>query len=126
MVCGTLGIDLTYTISIVFLSSAQPLRLQGLTGAVCSLLVNLAISFGLSFAEIVENRAFLPGDGLGRQDVLARMKRSSRAAFWFATASAAVGVVIIVLFVRISRKTVDSAEKERPREMEEAGGRNMA
>ena len=113
MVCGTLGIDITYTISCVFLTSAQPVRFQGLAGAICSLLVNLAIAFSLSFAEIVESKAFQPGHGLSAHDVQARMKRSSQAAFWFATASAAVGVIVVVLFVRVSRKTVNSATEER-------------
>lgn len=50
MLCATIGIELTFTVSIVFISSVQPLRYQGLSGALCSILVNLAISLSLSIS----------------------------------------------------------------------------
>lgn len=116
MICGTLGIDLTFTISVVFLSSVQPLRYQGLAGAVSSILVNVGIAFSLGFAQIIENKVSEDaGSGLSGNEVV---EKSSKAAFLFAAASAAVGFVIAVLFVRISKDTVDEEKQEEKRDVE--------
>lgn len=118
MVCGTLGIDLTFTISTVFLSSVQPLKYQGLAGAVSSLLVNLAIAFSLAFAGIVE------GGGEGEDVIGEEADKKRRMAFWFAGASAMVGVIIVAAFVRISRAVVDEAAPEEQKEKH--GGEQQA
>lgn len=108
MICGTLGIDLTFTISVVFLSSVSPLKYQGLAGAVSSILVNMGIAFSLSFAQIIEDRV---ADDTNRPGI-AGLETASRAAFFFAAGSAAVGVIIVALFVRISRDAVDGEHLE--------------
>ncbi|KAF2493275.1 MFS general substrate transporter [Lophium mytilinum] len=94
MVCAALGLDLTFTISTVFLTSSQPLEFQGVAGAVCSSLVNLAIAFSLSFAHVLFSQ--LRERGVSEEG-------SYRAVFWLATASAGVGFVVCVGWVRIPR-----------------------
>lgn len=101
MLCATIGIDLTFTISIVFFSSVQPLRYQGLSGAVCSSLVNLAMSFSLSISEIVMKEA-----SGSVADPVVSVNWGYKAAFFYAAASASVGMIICVLMVRISRCVV--------------------
>ncbi|KAF2812607.1 MFS general substrate transporter [Mytilinidion resinicola] len=91
MVCAALGLDLTFTISTVFLTSSQPLEFQGVAGAVCSSLVNLAIAFSLGLAHVVFSQ--VGGGQLG----------AYRAVFWLATASAGVGFAVCVVAVRIPR-----------------------
>lgn len=120
MVCATLGIDLTFTVSVVFLSASQPLRYQGLAGAVSSILVNLAMSFSLSISEIVaesaESKILVPAG-----DLTAQRRQENwgfKAAFIYAAASAGLGLVICVLFVRISRSVV----REKGADEEERGG----
>ena len=112
MLCATAGIDLTFTISIVFFSSVQPLRYQGLSGAVCSILVNLAMSFALSISEIVMEKAESIQDMADNPAVW-----GFRATFIYAAASAAAGLIICVMFVRISRSVVRERppDEERPR-----------
>jgi MFS family permease len=101
MLCATIGIDLTFTVSIVFLSSVQPLRYQGLSGAVCSILVNLAMSFALSISEIVmEKAASRPAP----EEVLVTW--AYQATFIYAAASAGLGLLVCITFVRISRSVV--------------------
>jgi MFS family permease len=101
MLCATIGIDLTFTVSIVFFSSVQPLRYQGLSGAVCSILVNLAMSFALSISEIVmEKAASRPAS----EEVLVTW--GYQATFIYAAASAGLGLLICITFVRISRSVV--------------------
>ena len=122
MLCATVGIDLTYTVSIVFFSSVQPLRYQGLSGAVASSLVNIAMSLALPISEIAMDTAKRSVDptGNGNQELQQRATHwGFRAAFIYGAASATVGLVICVAFVRISRRTMqcrESTDEERPRE----------
>ena len=108
MICATLGIDMTFTVSIVFISSVQPMRFQGLSGAVCSILVNLAISIALSVSEIVSHIATGLTDKSDGVEMGSRLKSvlGYRAAFVYGAVSAGFGLVVCVLFVRISRYTV--------------------
>ena len=107
MLCATIGIDLTFTVSIVFFSSVQPLRYQGLSGAVCSILVNLAMSFALSISEIVlEKESTRPA----LDEIV--LTAEFRATFIYAAASAGLGLVICVIFVRISRSVVQEQQTD--------------
>jgi MFS family permease len=117
MIAISLGLDLTYTVSLVYLSTIQPRELQGVCGAVCSILVNLAISFSLSISEMVKVRAenefggSVPGMDAGQS--LGMSNWVYRSAFLYATASAGLGFVICVLFVHIPRaqqKVVDEEQ----------------
>jgi MFS family permease len=124
MLCATAGIDLTFTISVVFLSAVQPLKHQGLAGAVSSILVNLAMSFSLSISEIVSIKAqstITMPDAASHQwtsAALRRAHRGSQAALIYAAASAGLGLVVSILFVRISRSRVNTkpADEEQPKE----------
>lgn len=111
MLCGTLGIDLTFLISITFLSAVQPVRYQGLAGAVSSVLVNLGIAFSQAFSAIVSQKAFVQVSGGNHNSVSERLARSTKAQFWFAVGSAGVGFIVCVLFVRISRTVVDEGTR---------------
>nr|POE72194.1 putative mfs-type transporter [Quercus suber] len=104
MLCATLGIDMTYTITCVFFSAVQPLKFQGLSGAVCSILVNLAMSFSLPISEMVKGAA---ERGRSTETMADSTNWGYRAAFLYAVATAGVGLIIAVLFVRIPRQVVD-------------------
>ncbi len=107
MLCATIGIDLTFTVSIVFFSSVQPLRYQGLSGAVCSSLVNLAMSFALSISEIVMKEA------IGNKAIPdVAVNWGYQATFFYAAGSAGVGLILSVLFVRISRSVVQQQPRD--------------
>ncbi|KAK5165105.1 uncharacterized protein LTR77_009202 [Saxophila tyrrhenica] len=112
MLCATVGIDLTFTVSIVFFSSVQPIRYQGLSGAVCSSLVNLAMSFALSISEIVMKQTSstrtLPKDATNW---------GYKATFLYAAASAGVGLVLCVAFVKISRAVVQQQPLDEERQL---------
>lgn len=127
MLCATIGIDLTFTVSVVFLSAVQPLKYQGLAGAVSSILVNLAMSFSLSISEITDLEAeksiSLPDAGSpGWTEAKAEQSNwGFQAAFIYAAASAGLGLVITVLFVRISRSVVSEKKAvDEVRSVEEA------
>ncbi|KAK4494148.1 hypothetical protein PRZ48_014446 [Zasmidium cellare] len=120
MLCATIGIDLTYTVSVVFLTAVSPQRYQGLAGAVGSILINLAMSFSLSISEIVAKKAesdvVVPAPGLpGHEEAAFRhVSWPFQAAFIYAAASAGAGLIISVFFVRISRSVLGGKDAEAP------------
>ncbi|KAI5362823.1 Putative major facilitator superfamily, MFS transporter superfamily [Septoria linicola] len=127
MLCATIGIDLTFTISVVYLSSVSPLRYQGLAGAVSSILVNLAMSFSLSISEIVavkaESAIIIPDTASPADQILLadlQANRGYKYAFIYAAASAGAGLLIAVLFVRISRAVV---QERKTIDLEDGGTR---
>jgi hypothetical protein len=113
MLGATLGVDVTYGVSNIFITTSLPKRRQGLAGAVINSVLFLGMSFFLGVADMVE-RSLKTRMGLNG---------TYRAAFWFATGCSAVSLVIIAAFVRLgkakSNLTVD--ERENSRETNDAG-----
>ncbi|TKA83148.1 hypothetical protein B0A55_00704 [Friedmanniomyces simplex] len=125
MLCATLGIDLTYTLTLVHFSATQPKKYQGLCGAMCSILVNLAISFSLPLSEIIQTKAIRSRScDMSTYSAEARICADKvvnwgfRSMFVYAAASAGLGFVVCVLFVRFPRAAAreKAADEERPRE----------
>ncbi|KAK1634108.1 major facilitator superfamily transporter [Colletotrichum phormii] len=101
MICGTIGIDITYTVSNVFITTNLPSHRQGLAGALINSLLFLGISFFLGIGDVVVGET----NGLG-------LKKSYQAAFWLATGVAAVALVLYAL-VRIGSAKSDLTMEER-------------
>ncbi|KAF1816584.1 putative MFS multidrug transporter [Eremomyces bilateralis CBS 781.70] len=93
-ICSTLGIDLTFTVSAIFLASVQPDKFQGLAGAVSSVTVNLGIAVAVSLSDIARR--------IGTEKFYTSVA-SYQVVFWFATLLAGIGFAITLLFVRIKR-----------------------
>ncbi|KAI5194274.1 MFS general substrate transporter [Aureobasidium subglaciale] len=106
MACSTLGIDMTYTIANVVLSSVSPLQWQGLAGAVNSTTVNFGIAFSLAITQVIQTRS--EGNDPSLEDQI----RGHRNCFLFAAASAAIGLAIAVVAIRIPREVVRSEQKD--------------
>jgi hypothetical protein len=98
------GIDITFNVANIFITTALPQRQQGLAGAVIMLLLHLGIAVCLGFADIVNTYTVTR---LG-------MRQSYHAVFWFEVACAATALTILVFFVKIkkaeSAMTVDERE----------------
>ncbi|OCL11241.1 MFS general substrate transporter [Glonium stellatum] len=107
MICITLGVDLTFIVSTVFLTSTQPPEYQGIAGAVCSVFVNVAAAFSLGIAHIIYSETQKRGISISA---------SYKCVFWFATASSCVGFLICLLLVRIPKVSGDLIPVERPSE----------
>ena len=110
ILCATAGINLTFTISLVFLSALQPPHLQGLCGAICSMFLGLAFAFGLPLAQIimqaVSGTNWIINGALGAdasEPEVGSMVEGFRAAFIYAAVSAGVGLAICVFFVRMPK-----------------------
>ncbi|KAK1751529.1 aminotriazole resistance protein [Echria macrotheca] len=104
MIGATVGVDITYLVSNIFITTNVPRHRQGLAGALINSLLFLGISFFLGLADLAvseDQKAHPDGEG-------------HKVAFWFATASAAVALAIfatIDLGKAESDLTVEEREK---------------
>jgi len=104
MIGATVGVDITYLVSNIFITTNVPRHRQGLAGALINSLLFLGISFFLGLADLAvsEDQKNHP-DGEGH-----------KVAFWFATAAAVVALAIfatIDLGKAESDLTVEEREK---------------
>ncbi|RLL93219.1 hypothetical protein CFD26_101393 [Aspergillus turcosus] len=102
MVCGTIGIDISFNVTNIFITSNMPLEKQGLAGALINCTLHLGIALHLGFADIVQVNTADQG-----------LRKSYQAVFWFQVALSGLGLVVNALFVRISRAKSDLTVDER-------------
>ncbi|KAL7619772.1 hypothetical protein AAE478_010314 [Parahypoxylon ruwenzoriense] len=57
MVCGTIGIDITYNVTNVFITTAMPRRLQATAAGLITSLGYLGMAFWLGVAELAVSTA---------------------------------------------------------------------
>ena len=109
MIGATVGIDVTFNVTNVFITTSLPSNRQGLAGALISGIMQLSIAFFLGFADVVYTKT----PNLGQ-------KKSYQAVFWYEVACAGVALMIMALFVRIDKAHSDltADEKELARMVE--------
>lgn len=113
MICATVGIDITFTVANIFITTSLPRKQQGLAGAVIMLLLHLGIAVMLGFADVVNTYTVASLD----------MRRSYHAVFWFEVACASAALVILVLFVKIKKAESELTVDERAKlESSDGGG----
>lgn len=101
MLGATLGVDVTYGVTNIFITTSLPKRRQGLAGALVNSVLFLGMSFFLGMADLVES------------SLKSKEKGPYRAVFYFATACAVASLVIIALFVRMGRAKSELTVDER-------------
>ena len=102
MVFATGGVDITYTVTNIFITNSLPHEQQGLAGALINSLYYLGSAFLLGFAEITRTQTTQLG-----------LKRSYQSVFWFESACALIALVITVGFVRIAKAKSSLTVEER-------------
>ncbi|PLN86122.1 putative MFS multidrug transporter [Aspergillus taichungensis] len=110
MICGTIGIDISFNVTNIFITTNLPRERQGLAGALINCTLHFGIALMLAFADIVQ----VETETLG-------IRGSYRAAFWFQVALSGLALVIVGAFVRIDRAKSELTVDER-RELEAAAG----
>ena len=114
MICATLGVDVAFNVSNVFITTQTPKKRQGLAGA----LINSALFLGISFFLGVADIAAAQTGHLGA-------KQSYKVAFWFGTGCAGIALVLLVLFVRIDRAKSDLTYDEKVELETDVTGRSL-
>ncbi len=112
MCCATIGIDLTFNVANIFMTSSLPKNQQGVAGALIMLLLHFGIAVCLGFADIV-NVNTMPS--LGERKAL-------QASLWLEVACAAAALCILIVFVRV-RKAESALTVEEMMEMDDEAGR---
>lgn len=102
MVGATIGIDVTYNVTNVFITTSLPQRQQGLAGALINSLVFLGIAFILSFADVTQTETAYLG-----------LRRSYQSVFWYQLAVSATALAIMLVFVRIRKAESDLTVDEK-------------
>ena len=104
MLCATLGIDVFYNVTNIFITTSLPKARQGLAGALINSLLFLGISFFLGLADLAVSQTADRGQ-----------RQSYKVAFWFAVGLAAFGVIVMFVGVKIGKAesglTVDEKEE---------------
>ncbi|UPL03930.1 hypothetical protein LCI18_014864 [Fusarium solani-melongenae] len=101
MICATVGIDITYTVSNIFITNNLPGYRQGLAGALINSLLFLGISFFLGIADITVGETGHLG-----------LRKSYQAAFWLGVGLTGCALVLYV-FVKIGSAKSDLTVEER-------------
>ncbi|KAK0704521.1 major facilitator superfamily domain-containing protein, partial [Lasiosphaeris hirsuta] len=104
MVGSTVGVDITFLVSNIFITTNVPRRRQGLAGGLvyCVLFVGISFFLGLADMAVAEETRRRP-DGWGH-----------KVAFWFATASAALSLLIFAT-IKIGKAESEMTVEERER-----------
>jgi MFS family permease len=100
---STIAIDLMFSAVSIFFSTSVPSHQQGLAGAVSNAILQLAITLGLGFADVVVSET-MPAQG---------RQQAYRNAFWLEAALGAVSLIVFMAFVWIAPAKADYTADEK-------------
>lgn len=112
MICGTIGVDITFNITNVFITTAMPARLQSTAGGVINSLLYLGMAFWLGVGELaVSSTVMTQGEDNISQE------QQYRIGFWTGVGLAAVALLLTAT-IKMGRATAgltadEKAELER-------------
>jgi MFS family permease len=115
MICATLGIDITYNVSNIFITTSMPKARQGLAGAFINSILFVGISFFLGFADLAVTQTA----GRGK-------KESYKVAFQMSIALSGAGLLIMFAGVNIGKAKSELTVDEKEDLERELGRRNTA
>lgn len=106
MICATIGVDITFNVANIFITTSLPKREQGLAGAVVMWLMHAGIAICLGFADVLDTAAL--SRGLSETEAW-------KGVFWLEVAFAGVAFGLLLVGVRVKRAeselTVDEREE---------------
>lgn len=102
MICATVGIDVSFNISNIFITTNVASEHQGIAGALINSTLHLGITLMLGFSDIIQTNYITHG-----------LARSYKAVFWFQFGLSTLALVIMLFFVKIDRAKSDFTVDER-------------
>ena len=102
MIGATIGIDVTFNVANIFITTSLSQSRQGLAGALINSLLYLGIAFLLAFADVTQTETVHLG-----------LQRSYQSVFWLQLVICVLALVIMVGFVRIRKAESDLTADER-------------
>ncbi|KAF7865307.1 hypothetical protein EAF04_006284 [Stromatinia cepivora] len=104
MTCATLGIDITFNVTTIFITTSLPSSQQGLAGALINSIMQFSIAVCLGISEVIAN-AVLKKSG--------SLRHSYKAVFWFEVTCASIALCILILFCKIDSAKAGPTDEER-------------
>ena len=102
MIGATLGIDITFNVANIFITTSLPQSQQGLAGGLINSLLYLGIAFVLGFADITQTQTASSG-----------LKESYQYVFWYQFGVQCFALLIMLIFVRIRKAESDLTADEK-------------
>jgi len=102
MIAATIGIDITFNVANIFITTSLSQSRQGLAGALINSLLYLGIALLLAFADVTQTQTGHLG-----------LKGSYQAVFWYELGCAVLALVIMLGFVRIKKAKSEMTVDER-------------
>jgi hypothetical protein len=103
MLCATIGIDITFNVCNIYITTSTPYDQQGFAGAIIAFLLHFGGTTCLAMADIVKRNT---QSSLGE-------RKSCQAVFWLEVGCAAMATIILVGFIRIGEAKSDLTVEER-------------
>ena len=103
MLCATIGIDITFNVCNIFITTSTPYNQQGFAGAVVAFLLHFGGTICLAMAGLVKRKT---QSSLGE-------RKSCQAVFWLEVGCATMATIILVAFVRIGEAKSDFTVEEK-------------
>ncbi|KAL4786478.1 major facilitator superfamily domain-containing protein [Aspergillus varians] len=113
MICATIGIDISFNLANIFITTNMPKARQGLAGALINCTLHMGIAVMLGFGDIVHSETKHLG-----------IRESYKAVFWYQAGLAIFGLILVVLFVRVQEAKSDLTADEREALAANADGGN--
>lgn len=105
MVCATLGVDVAFNVSSIFITTNIPKDQQGVAGACINMLVFLGMTFFLGWADFAVNSTSRPDAGEAGENF--------RPAFYLGIACGGAMILLVLGFIRIGRAKSDLTVEEK-------------
>lgn len=102
-ICGTIGIDISYTITTVFITTVLPSSRQGLAGGLINSILQLGIALCLGFTDIIQSYT-VESQGL---------RQSYKNTFWFGVGAASVSFLLFAFFGKVPKAVSDLTADEK-------------
>ncbi|RMD40239.1 hypothetical protein DV735_g4893, partial [Chaetothyriales sp. CBS 134920] len=111
MICATIGIDLSFTVLTVFVTTVLPRHHQGVGGGLLNSVLQLGVALCLGFGDILQSYTVERSPKSDNPE--ATLRRSYQHTFWLGLAVASLAMVLILAFGRIPKATSDLTVEEK-------------
>ncbi|OAG42238.1 hypothetical protein AYO21_03406 [Fonsecaea monophora] len=102
-ILGTIGIDLSYNLLAVFITTQMPRARQGLAGGLINSVLQLGFALLLGFCDIIQSYTV---DGSG-------LRQSYKNTFWLGVGAGGVALVLVTIWGRVPKAKSDLTTDEK-------------
>lgn len=103
MILGTIGIDLSITLVMVFVTTQMPLARQGLAGGFVNSLLQLGMALEIGLADIIRTKT----------EVYAGRVQSYKNVFWFGVAAGCLSLIVLAWKGKVAAASADLTADEK-------------